>query len=281
MFGNLFYHGLIRKYIILAGTLFNDIHIERTDSTNGVVQLIKVPLSYSPKEKMLARIEGDPAIDKETGVLLPRIAFELKGMTYDAERKMQTISKIVKKSTDNKNVLKYVYREVPYKFNFQVSIYVKNAEDGTRIIEQILPYFTPDWTSSVHLIPEMDVVMDIPMILDSIDEIQDTYSGDFKQRRAIIWVLNFTMKGYLYGPKKENSIIKFANTTFRIPQGNYEDIKDAIGQTLPNDRVTVAPGLDANGNPTSNASLSINRSLIEVDDNYGFITQIYGIILNE
>jgi hypothetical protein len=281
MFGNVFYFGLIRKYIILAGTLFNDIHIERDDIENNVTQLLKIPLSYSPKEKMLARIESDPDIQRESAVTLPRIAFELRSMSYASERKMNTISYIAEKNDTNANVVKYQYREVPYDFNFQISIYVKNAEDGTRIVEQILPYFTPDWTSTVQLIPEMKENKDIPMILQSIDQIEDTYSGDFKNRRAIVWVLNFVMKGYLYGPIKKNKVIKFANTTFRIPPSNYVNLTDAIGNSPANDRVTVQPGLDANGNPTSNISNSIPRDDINIDDPYGIIEEISGIILNE
>jgi hypothetical protein len=109
--------------------------------------------------------------------------------------------------------------------------------------------------------------------------IEDTYEGDFKSRRALIWTLNFTLKGYIYGPIKKSAVIKFANTSFYIP--TVDDLRTAVGNTSPNDRVTVAPGLDANGNPTSNASISINRSLIEADDDFGFITNISGIILSE
>lgn len=277
MFGHTWYFSTIRKYVILFGTLFNDIHITRTNATGDTTHLLKVPLSYAPKEKMLTRFEGDPNIDRETAVLLPRMSFEMSSVSYDSSRKLNTLGKVVVKDTDSKK-LKYQYNPVPYNFDFTLYVYVKNAEDATKIIEQILPFFTPEWTSTVNLIPEMSVTMDIPVTLNNIS-IEDTYEGDFKNRRALIWTLNFTLKGYIYGPVKKNAVIKFANTTFYIP--TVTNLRDAVGNTSPIDRVTVAPGLDANGNPTSNASISISRDLIEADDDFGFIVDVAGIILSE
>jgi hypothetical protein len=205
------------------------------------------------------------------------MSFEMASVSYDSSRKLNTLGKAVVKDT-NSNKLKYQYNPVPYNFDFTLHVYVKNAEDATKIIEQILPFFTPEWTSTVNLIPEMNISMDIPVTLNNIS-IEDTYDGNFKDRRALIWTLNFTLKGYIYGPVKKSAIIKFANTTFYIP--TVENLRDAVGNTSPIDRVTVAPGLDANGNPTSNASISISRDLIEADDDYGFITDVAGIILSE
>lgn len=280
MFGHTFYFSTMRKYVILFGTLFNDIHITRTNSANETIGLLKVPLAYAPKEKMLARLEGDPEIQREAAVILPRMAFEMIGVTYDPSRKLNTLGRVSSKDTTAANKLKYQYNPVPYNFNFKLHVYVKNAEDGTKIIEQILPFFTPDWTSTIALIPEMNINMDIPIVLDNIT-VEDTYEGKFTERRALIWTLDFTLKGYIYGPVKKSNVIKFANTSFYIPDSNIVDLTNAVGVSTPNDRVTVAPGLDANGNPTSNATLTIDRNLIEADDDYGFVTNISGIILSE
>jgi hypothetical protein len=270
----------MRKYVILFGTLFNDIHITRTNSTGQTTHLLKVPLAYAAKEKMLTRLDNDPDIQREAAVILPRMSFVMEGVSYDASRKLNTLGRIAVKDTTNANKLKYQYNPVPYNFNFKLYVYVKNAEDGTKIIEQILPFFTPDWTSTVALIPEMSINMDIPVVLNNIT-VEDSYDGNFKDRRALIWTLDFTLKGYIYGPVKKSGIIKFANTTFYIPENNISDLSDAVGVSSPNDRVTVAPGLDANGNPTSNAQLTISRNLIEADDDFGFVTDISGIILSE
>ena len=270
MFGHTFYFSLIRKYVILVGTLFNDIRITREDKNGNVVDLLKVPLSYAPKEKMLARFENDPDIDRPFATLLPRMSFEQISMEYDGSRKLPTVGKIVVKDPDNPNKLKYQYNPVPYDLKFRLYVYVKNAEDGTKIIEQILPFFTPEWTVTVRLIQEMNVTMDIPVILDDIG-IEDSYNGNFQDRRALIWTLEFTVKGYIYGPIKKTAIIKFANTNFYIPSVPDGQLNTAVGNTDPVERVTIRPGLTANGQPTSNLANSISLSEIEADDDFGFI----------
>lgn len=273
MFGQNFYFSLIRKYVILVGTLVNDMNIIRTDKSGNPTEIIKVPVTYGPKDKMLARVLEDPDISRQTAVpTLPMISFEMGQIRYDGTRKLNTVGKIAIKK--DANTFKYQYNPVPYNFEFKVYIYVKNTEDGTKIIEQILPFFTPDWTTTVKLIPEVEEVKDIPIILNDV-KYEDTYDKDFKQRRAIIWTLDLTLKGYLYGPVKTSGVIKFINTTFYIPNGVPDgQLQNAVGNTSPSERITIQPGLTVNGTPTSNISLTIPYSEIEASDDYGFIDTI-------
>jgi hypothetical protein len=282
MFGHgVFYFSTIRKMVIYFGTIFNDLKITRTNAENDVVATLKVPLSYAPKDKMLARVDADPEITRQTAIYLPRMSFEMTGLAYDGTRKLNTVSRQVVKDNSNANKLKAQYNPVPYNFDFNLYVYVKNAEDGTKIIEQILPFFTPDWTATVNLIPEMNIAMDIPIILNSLS-MEDTYDGSFEERRAIIWTLNFTVKGWIYGPIVSKPIIKIANTQFFVPSGGSQaNVAASVGETDVIGRVTVKPGLDANGNPTSNPNTTINYSLIEVDDDFGYVITTEGIIMNE
>ena len=274
MFGQTFYHSLLRKYVILVGTLVNDIHITRTDKDGNTTVFLKVPVTYGPKDKMLARITQDPAIDRPSATLpLPMISFEMGQMTYDKDRKLNTIHKVSVKS-DDKNKFKYQYNYVPYNIAFKIFIYAKNAEDGTKIVEQILPFFTPDWTTTVNLISELEETKDIPVILNKVNY-TDNYDKDFKERRAIIWELDLTLKGYLYGPIKKSGIIKFVNVNFYTPGVPDGKLADAVGKTPIAEKITVQPGLTANGQPTSNINLTIPYTEISVDDDYGFITRIY------
>lgn len=272
MFGRTWSHDTLRKYIIVFGTLFNDIYINRTNSSGEIVQTLKVPLTYGPKEKVLARLEQNPTMSNQVGIVLPRISFELTSMEYDPTRKLNTLNKLTKQSstagTDDE--VKYQYQPVPYDMQFEMNILVKNSEDGTRIVEQIVPYFTPDFTVSVNLMPEVDAARDVPVILNSITH-QDNYEGSFEERRSMIWTLTFTLKGWLYGPTKKSKLIKLAETTFRLP----EDV--ATGNTINTTNtviVTSKPGLTANGQPTSNAAASIDYEEIISTDNYGFINTI-------
>src|SRR5262249_1562253 len=144
------------------------------------------------------------------------------------------------------NKLKYQYMPVPWNYNFTLQVYVKNAEDGTKILEQILPFFTPQWTTTINLIDEMDVNLDIPVTIGKVT-IDDSYDTGYKQRRMLIYTVPFQLKGYLYGPIRQNAIILVANTTFYI--ANTVDIHDSVGRVEPSERVILTPGLDANGNP--------------------------------
>jgi hypothetical protein len=272
MFGRTWNHDSLRKYIIVFGTVFNDIYINRLDNDEEIRQTLKVPLTYGPKDKVLARLEQNPQMDNQVGVVLPRISFEMTSLEYDPTRKLNTLNKLTKQSatagTDDE--VKYQYQPVPYDMQFEMNILVKNAEDGTRIVEQIVPYFTPDFTVSVNLVPEIDNARDIPIILNSITS-QDQYEGSFEQRRALIWTLNFTMKGWLYGPTKKSKLIKLAETTFRLPEdvatGNTTNTSNTIV-------VTSRPGLTSGGAPTSNVAASVSYDEIISTDDYGFINTI-------
>jgi len=268
MFGHTFYHDTIRKYVILFGTLFNQININKDDTDRKRNITVKVPLSYGPKEKMLARLDGDPNLNRPA-IVLPRMGFELSTVSYAGERKLNTLQKHVYIDSTNKDKIKYSYMQVPYDFNFSLYVMVKNANDGTRILEQILPFFTPQWTSTVQLIPELNINLDIPVILNTVTS-EDNYENDFITRRTLVWTLNFTLKGYVFGPVKSSEIIKLANTNF-YDSTIYDDIDDSVGQLDVVSSVDVYPGLLANGSPTSNSTLTIGKDLIDANDNYGYV----------
>jgi hypothetical protein len=272
MFGRTWNHDSLRKYIIVFGTVFNDIYINRLSTTGEVLQTLKVPLTYGPKDKILARLDQSPRLDNQVGIILPRISFEMTTMEYDPTRKLNTLNKLTKQSatagTDDE--VKYQYQPVPYDMQFEMNILVKNAEDGTRIVEQIVPYFTPAFTVSVNVVPEVDSARDIPIILNSISS-QDQYEGSFEQRRALIWTLNFTLKGWLYGPSKKSKLIKHAETVFRFPEDVATGNTNSTANTIV---VTSRPGLTANGQPTTNTALSISYEDIISTDNYSIINTI-------
>ena len=271
MFGQTWYHGSIRRYIILFGTLFNDIYIRRFDAAGNLVKIIKVPITYGPKDKVIARVEADPNLNRPFSVILPYMSFELNSVQYDSTRKLNTINQIV--NTDsNKNLARYNYTPVPYNFNFTLDCMVKNAEDGAKIMEQILPFFTPDWTATVRIIDDPQIVVDVPTVLGDVT-VTDTWEGGFQDRKALTWSLKFTMKGYLYGPTRKSKIIKFAESNIKFKTPITDDGITAIGNTASYfvaETVTVQPGLTANGQPTSNVEESVAFSEISWTDDYGF-----------
>jgi hypothetical protein len=271
---NTFYHGAIRKYIVAFGTLFNDIHINRVNSSNETIQTMKVPLSYGPKEKFLARSEGDPDLTRPFAMVLPRMAFELVNISYDPERKLNTLNRNVKQNSSNTSQLLYQYQPVPYNLGITLDIMAKTNDDATRIVEQILPYFTPQWTMTLNMIPDLGLKVDVPVILNTTS-LQDTYEGDFINRRAIVYSLGFTLKAQLFGPIRKSGVIKRTYTNLYVPPGDTS-ADEAVGTPI-SERITITPGLLANGSPTANASASVDISLIDADDNYGYIIDFDGI----
>jgi hypothetical protein len=193
---NIFYNRALRKYVIGFGNLFNDITLVRYNPDYSEAQRMIVPIVYAPKEDYVTRLETDPNLDKKTQITLPRMSFELLGFNYDASRKQNTNTKQFAQTSQG---LVAQYNPVPYNFDFNLYLYVRNIEDGTQIIEHILSYFTPDYTMKLNMIPEMGIVKNIPVVLNSTAQDID-YEGNFERdTRVIIWTLAFTVKGYIFG----------------------------------------------------------------------------------
>ena len=222
--------------------MFNDIILTRTTTSGVEKEHFKVPLSYGPKEKYLTRITSDPTLTKSIAVLIPRISFNLDGMSYDPTRKQMTT--IQNFSANTSTAVRTQFAPVPYSFEFSLSIYVRNTEDGTQILEQILPFFTPDFTVTVDFIPSMDQKYDLPVILNSVSSTVD-YEGDMTTTRLITWDLSFTVKGYIWPPIKTGEVIRQANTNiYYQPQSLnaqvvYVDFINGTGQYLRSETIRV------------------------------------------
>lgn len=207
----IFYHGIIRNHIIAFGRLFSDIYIDRkeNDSVDGTtIQRLRIPLSYAPKEKWLVRLDQDPNLENHTYVSLPRMSFEIIGYNYDPTRKlnrMQQIKHVVNGDSTT------AFTPVPYNLDVSLYILTKNQEDGLQILEQVLPTFTPEYTLSINLVPDMGIVMDTPVVLNAVS-VSDDYEGDFQTRRSVTHTLNFQMKLNLLGGLSNRSVIETVNT---------------------------------------------------------------------
>lgn len=274
--GNSFFqHNMIRRYTIAFGDLFNDIKVERYDNDGNHQQTIPVPLAYGPKEKWLVRQKQDPDLDRPTAIQLPRMSFEIVSMQYDSQRKLATTQKNRAYDKNDPNKLLSQYAPVPYDINFQLNIMVKNANDGVAIVEQILPFFTPEWNITVNTIPDMGISRDVPLVLNDVTN-EDIYEQNFEERRSLIWTLDFTMKAYIYGPIRKSGLIKKTIINFyAVTDGDSVDITDdAIANTAVSSRVTTIPGVTSDGEPTSNTELAIDYREVEETDDYGFASNV-------
>jgi len=207
-----FYHEILRKNIIAFGTLFNNIELQkRNPQTGDIIETEKVPLAYGPRQKFLTRLEQNPnaGAGKNIAIQLPRLYFEMTGVSYDGARKTSPIQKYKKIIENNGTELRVQYVPVPYNIDFELGIIAKNQDDGLQILEQILPYFQPSFNITLNMIPDMDEKKDIAIVLNNINY-EDDWDESFLNRRSIIWSLSFTAKSYVYGPFNQADVIKKA-----------------------------------------------------------------------
>jgi hypothetical protein len=208
------YHRIIRKIVIGFGSLFDNISLIRFNQDGTENRRSKVPIIYSSKEKYVSRLVGDPNLDKKIQVVLPRMSFDMTSMEYDSTRKQ--VSNFKNYSTSgNPNSAFAQYNPVPYNLNFELYVYVRNIEDGTQIIEHILPYFTPDYTIKLNLVPSMGVTKEVPILLNKVDYNVEYEGERDSSTRIIIWTLSFTAKAFIYGPVQESKVIKDAYVTLK------------------------------------------------------------------
>lgn len=231
--GQHFYHRGIRKNVVIFGNLFNDILLVRYEKNTYVeTERFRVPLIYAGKENFVSRLYRDPDIIKEIQVKLPRMSFEMIDIQYDVNRKMSSFNNQFQKIGGTS--VKTLAQGTPYDITFELNIYTRNVEDGTQIVEQILPYFNPDYTMSVNFIEGMDVKRDVPVILNSINY-QPSYEGDGDTARMLIWTLRFTMKTWFFGNVSDGKIIrKSTANVFMLTNSNLEYQTLALANTSNN-----------------------------------------------
>jgi len=266
MLGTHFYNETIRKTVIGFGTLFNNIELKRKNNTGQIIQTMKVPLAYGPREKFLSRLEEVPDLleNKKTQITLPRLSFEMISISYDSSRKINTIQKINYPSA-NPNNIKMQYTPVPYNLEFELNIIGKNNDDVLQIVEQILPYFQPTFTITINMNSEMGDKRDIPITLNNIN-IQDNYEDDFSNKRSLIYSLDFTVKTYFYGPISTNKIIKEVNIDY------YNDIDSSSKDKRYKVKPSALKDYTNDGiNFNSSTSVNINTNTITIP-NHGFVT---------
>ena len=209
MVGTYFYNATIKKMVYAFGTMFNNIRNMSNE------QEYKIPIHFATKDKFRQRYLSQRGQDPATAELqtsAPRLAFDYGDIAYDPTRKLNTMQNIVIDKPNGSNVYRQ-YMRVPYNINFNLYLFVGQAEDGLEVVEQIVPYFTPDLNITVNTsqVVEGDQVIgniphDMSLSLDSFS-FEDNWPDDMDSRRRIEWTFVFTAKTYLYGIRKEQGVI--------------------------------------------------------------------------
>lgn len=225
MFGSHFYHSTMRKAVAVFGTIFNNINVIRTKADGTVLNQIKVPLSYGPKQKFLARLDGSAGADASMAMKLPRMAFEISSLELDSTQKLSKRNTITESHASDVTKKKTIKHEVAYNINMSLFVLAKNQDDGLQVVEQILPYFQPEYTVTITPVTGFAYKQDVPIILTGVT-ISDDYEGDFVTRRALIYQLDFTMKMKFFGPTGNQGVIREVNIDFNNDAGGAEILEN-------------------------------------------------------
>jgi hypothetical protein len=253
-----FYHGTVRNSIIVFGKLFNNVFIKRDNSDDSANQLIKVPITYGPKEKWLVRSQNDPDLNRPVEIVLPRITFEITDFSYDSTRKLNSLNKLVIEDSVDDTKRRTQYVPVPYNLGVTMYVISKTQEDALQIIEQILPFFTPHYNLTVNLDPKMGYKFDVPTVLNSVT-LQDDYDGQFEMKRTVIYTLTFTMKTQMFGPITETDVIRTVKANIK------ENVTDNSGAQIAQRRREFVASVDP-----SNTAISTNPIPVTEEWNFDF-----------
>ena len=236
-----FYHQILRNTIIGFGTLFNNVKIKTTNANGEVISEIKVPLAYGPKQKFLARLDQETGIDAPLAIKLPRMAFEITGLELDQTQKLQKRNVISESHGSDVSKKKTIKHYTSYNIGMSLYIMVKNQDDGLQIVEQILPFFQPEYSVSIKPVDGFDHKQDVQVILGGVN-IDDQYEGGFTERRVLIYQLDFTMKMKFYGPTADVNVIREINVDFHDKENvtkTFEQMDFTVGNTDTADSYTV------------------------------------------
>lgn len=253
-----FYYKMLRKYVILFGNMFNNISIVRNNSDDSERERIKVPIIYAPKDRYVTRLASDPDLFRDFQALLPRMSFEITGVSYDSSRKQNSLLRVA--AGDNASRVSSSYMSVPYDLNFELNLYARNIDDGAQIVEQILPYFNPDYTVTVNPIPDLGYLKDIPIILSGVTQ-NVQYEGNYDGVRYVYWSMSFVLKGHFIGPVSKPKIIR-----------------KAIANIFNDPSLVAGNVIRMNLNNVSNGSFKIGDTVFQGDNYqtataYGFVNE--------
>ena len=246
MMGGHFYHKRVRTCVALFGSMFDDMHILRTAADGKVLSQVKLPLTYAPRRNFISRLEemsrGEQS-ERKVALKLPRMSFEIVSIAYDAPRQLPKINQ-VSVASQSDGTRKDVFCGVPYKIGFELNIYAKSQDDALQVVEQILPYFAPQYSLSVKPFSDYpEIKEDIPITLTGVN-FSDDFEGPIEQRRTIIYTLSFDMNANFYGPVKTGVEIREVNTELNAIVSDAGDTDFLSNVRVTPDPIDVSPDGD-------------------------------------
>ena len=274
MLGTYTYNKIIRKCVIGFGTLFNNIEVRKENKDGSVYSRMKVPLAYGPRQKFLARLEQQADLNQKVAITVPRLSFEMTGISYDSSRKLAPTTLTLK--ADTNNAVKKQFTPVPYNIDFELNVISKTNDESLEIMEQILPVFQPSFQMTIKLVDDMNDFRDVPIILNSVSY-SDDYEGTFDDRKITLISMQFTVKAYIFGPVGTAAPIKKAKADIYTTMPSSTSTRQVAYQVTPK----ALTDKDKDGTTELSSAITARNLTIEVADYSSIPTQSYIEIGNE
>ena len=274
MLGTYTYNKIIRKCVIGFGTLFNNIECRKENKDGSVYSRMKVPLAYGPRQKFLARLEQQADLNQKVAITVPRLSFEMTGISYDSSRKLAPTTLTLK--ADTNNAVKKQFTPVPYNIDFELNVISKTNDESLEIMEQILPVFQPSFQMTIKLVDDMNDFRDVPIILNSVSY-SDDYEGTFDDRKITLITMQFTVKAYIFGPVGTAAPIKKAKADIYTTMPSSTSTRQVAYQVTPK----ALTDKDKDGTTELSSAITARNLTIEVADYSSIPTQSYIEVGNE
>ncbi len=268
---NAFYHNVIRKYIVAFGSLFNDVHVIRSDSAGNIVKDIKVPITFASKDRTryeLNSVHSNASGQYQIGSILPRLSYVLSNnIEFDNMRPLNPLHKRKGQIDSTTFTETDIMVGRPFNFSFQLSIWTKYIDDMFQIVEQILCFFQPDYHVTVKEIPELNIESSIPIVYQGCSPNFETEFDD-NSWRVIRFDIDFTLKGWIYPPIKDSSIINNIRMNFysdldsdkkiSIIKNEYDEENSILYSAIVDNTDALFHSVDIGGSVIPIAQVQIN-----------------------
>ena len=274
MLGTYTYNKILRRCVIGFGTLFNNIECRKENKDGSVYSRMKVPLAYGPRQKFLARLEQQADLNQKVAITVPRLSFEMTGISYDSARKLAPTTLTLKANTAN--AVKKQFTPVPYNVDFELNVISKTNDEALEILEQIVPIFQPSYQMTIKLVDEMSDFRDVPIILNSINY-SDDYEGSFDEKKITLITMQFTVKAYIFGPVGTQAPIKKAKADVYTTMPSATATRQLEYQVTPK----ALTDKDKDGTTELVSAITARNLVVEVLDFTNIPTQSYIEIGNE
>ena len=201
----------IRTTAVIFGAIFSNIFV-RNYNKNGTISDKKtlVPIAYQAKEHYGLWLEQEmrlPQGNIEINTKLPRMSFEMLGLTRDEEKKTNPNGPGFSKTISCSGKTMRSRSPIPYIFDYQLTIWCKQMDDSIQILDQIIPMFVPELSIKVRESKKLKLYNDIKIVLNSINK-NDNYSAGFDENRMITWDLSFQVHADIMPEPEESSVIQ-------------------------------------------------------------------------